>query len=124
MPLDRVHLHEVGALDAIAVEPLGGTAFQRRVWEALRAIPGLDVVRPADAPITATGGVVGLQGNLAPEGAVRGCSPSQMGAGAGAWFEASRGERTSAKHPELANTTIVEAPRSATAGPRTRAHAP
>src|SRR5580765_6712552 len=29
-----------------------------------------DVVRPADNPITATGGVVGLKGNLAPEGAI------------------------------------------------------
>jgi dihydroxy-acid dehydratase len=29
-----------------------------------------DVVRPADAPITATGGVVGLKGNLAPDGAI------------------------------------------------------
>jgi dihydroxy-acid dehydratase len=29
-----------------------------------------DVVRPADAPITVTGGVVGLAGNLAPEGAI------------------------------------------------------
>ncbi|MGO4705082.1 dihydroxy-acid dehydratase [Microvirga sp. 2MCAF38] len=29
-----------------------------------------DVVRPADNPITPTGGVVGLKGNLAPEGAI------------------------------------------------------
>ena len=29
-----------------------------------------DVVRPADKPITRTGGVVGLKGNLAPEGAI------------------------------------------------------
>jgi dihydroxy-acid dehydratase len=29
-----------------------------------------DVVRPADRPITPTGGVVGLKGNLAPEGAI------------------------------------------------------
>jgi dihydroxy-acid dehydratase len=29
-----------------------------------------DVVRPADRPITVTGGVVGLRGNLAPEGAI------------------------------------------------------
>ena len=29
-----------------------------------------DVVRPADRPLTATGGVVGLRGNLAPEGAI------------------------------------------------------
>jgi dihydroxy-acid dehydratase len=31
---------------------------------------GQDVVRPADKPITTTGGVVGLKGNLAPEGAI------------------------------------------------------
>lgn len=32
--------------------------------------PDQDVVRPADQPITKTGGVVGLKGNLAPEGAI------------------------------------------------------
>ncbi|MBM6596438.1 dihydroxy-acid dehydratase [Microvirga pudoricolor] len=32
--------------------------------------PDQDVVRPADRPITPTGGVVGLRGNLAPEGAI------------------------------------------------------
>jgi dihydroxy-acid dehydratase len=32
--------------------------------------PDQDVVRPADNPITRTGGVVGLEGNLAPEGAI------------------------------------------------------
>ncbi len=32
--------------------------------------PDQDVVRPADNPITRTGGVVGLKGNLAPEGAI------------------------------------------------------
>jgi dihydroxy-acid dehydratase len=31
---------------------------------------GQDVVRPANNPITKTGGVVGLKGNLAPEGAI------------------------------------------------------
>ena len=29
-----------------------------------------DIVRPTSAPLTATGGVVGLEGNLAPEGAI------------------------------------------------------
>jgi dihydroxy-acid dehydratase len=29
-----------------------------------------DVVRPANTPLTATGGVIGLRGNLAPEGAI------------------------------------------------------
>jgi dihydroxy-acid dehydratase len=32
--------------------------------------PEQDVVRPADHPITVTGGVVGLKGNLAPDGAI------------------------------------------------------
>jgi len=32
--------------------------------------PDQDVVRPANKPITRTGGVVGLRGNLAPEGAI------------------------------------------------------
>jgi dihydroxy-acid dehydratase len=32
--------------------------------------PHQDVVRPADKPITVTGGVVGLKGNLAPDGAI------------------------------------------------------
>jgi dihydroxy-acid dehydratase len=32
--------------------------------------PDQDVVRPADNPITRTGGVVGLKGNIAPEGAI------------------------------------------------------
>ena len=32
--------------------------------------PDQDVVRPANDPITRTGGVVGLRGNLAPEGAI------------------------------------------------------
>jgi dihydroxy-acid dehydratase len=32
--------------------------------------PDQDVVRPADKPITSTGGVVGLRGNLAREGAI------------------------------------------------------
>ncbi len=32
--------------------------------------PDQDVVRPADNPITPTGGVVGLKGNLAPDGAI------------------------------------------------------
>ena len=31
---------------------------------------GQDIVRPVSDPITPTGGVVGLKGNLAPEGAI------------------------------------------------------
>ena len=39
-----------------------------------------DVVRPADKPITKTGGVVGLKGNLAPErGDREGCRHGEAG---------------------------------------------
>ena len=37
--LRRYFAGEMGALDDIEVDPLGGTDFQRRVWEALRSIP-------------------------------------------------------------------------------------
>ncbi|RME68710.1 MAG: dihydroxy-acid dehydratase, partial [Alphaproteobacteria bacterium] len=37
---------------------------------ALRWNPDQDVIRPASAPLSPTGGVVGLQGNLAPDGAI------------------------------------------------------
>src|SRR6202011_5255534 len=39
--------------------------LKRVVWNSEQ-----DVVWPADRPITVTGGVVGLRGNLAPEGAI------------------------------------------------------
>src|ERR1700755_730234 len=38
--------------------------------QSVRWNPHQDVVHPADKPITVTGGVVGLKGNLAPEGAI------------------------------------------------------
>ncbi|HVV40771.1 MAG TPA: dihydroxy-acid dehydratase [Nitrobacter sp.] len=49
------------------------TVTGRTIAENLKNVkwnPHQDVVRPADKPITATGGVVGLRGNLAPEGAI------------------------------------------------------
>lgn len=49
------------------------TVTGRTVAENLASVkwnPHQDVVRPANDPITVTGGVVGLQGNLAPEGAI------------------------------------------------------
>ncbi|MCK0198862.1 dihydroxy-acid dehydratase [Ancylobacter sp. 6x-1] len=49
------------------------TVTGRTIAENLASVkwnPDQDVVRPADAPITATGGVVGLAGNLAPDGAI------------------------------------------------------
>ncbi len=47
------------------------TVTGRTIAENLATVkwnPNQDVVYPADKPITATGGVVGLRGNLAPEG--------------------------------------------------------
>jgi dihydroxy-acid dehydratase len=49
------------------------TVTGRTMAENLAAVkwnPNQDVVYPADKPITVTGGVVGLKGNLAPEGAI------------------------------------------------------
>ncbi|MCE2932053.1 MAG: dihydroxy-acid dehydratase [Hyphomicrobiales bacterium] len=49
------------------------TVTGRTIAENLESVkwnPNQDVVRPADNPITVTGGVVGLKGNLAPEGAI------------------------------------------------------
>jgi dihydroxy-acid dehydratase len=49
------------------------TVTGRTIAENLKSVkwnPDQDVVRPADKPILATGGVIGLQGNLAPEGAI------------------------------------------------------
>jgi dihydroxy-acid dehydratase len=49
------------------------TVTGRTVAENLRSVrwnDGQDVVRRADNPLSATGGVVGLKGNLAPEGAI------------------------------------------------------
>ncbi|AMB45092.1 MULTISPECIES: dihydroxy-acid dehydratase [Methylobacteriaceae] len=49
------------------------TVTGRTIAENLAKVawnPDQDVVYPADKPITVTGGVVGLRGNLAPEGAI------------------------------------------------------
>ncbi|MGN6285980.1 MAG: dihydroxy-acid dehydratase [Afipia sp.] len=49
------------------------TVTGRTIAENLKTVkwnPHQDVVRPADKPITPTGGVVGMKGNLAPEGAI------------------------------------------------------
>jgi dihydroxy-acid dehydratase len=49
------------------------TVTGRTIAENMKSVkwnPDQDVVRPADNPITVTGGVVGLKGNLAPEGAI------------------------------------------------------
>ena len=49
------------------------TVTGRTIAENLKSVkwnPDQDVVLPANKPISATGGVVGLRGNLAPEGAI------------------------------------------------------
>ncbi len=49
------------------------TVTGRTIAENLKGVkwnPHQDVVRPADNPITVTGGVVGMKGNLAPDGAI------------------------------------------------------
>jgi dihydroxy-acid dehydratase len=49
------------------------TVTGRTIAENLKSVkwnPDQDVVHPADKPLLATGGVVGLRGNLAPEGAI------------------------------------------------------
>src|SRR3954465_4438072 len=49
------------------------TVTGRTIAENMRSVKwnaGQDVVHPADKPLTPTGGVVGLKGNLAPEGAI------------------------------------------------------
>jgi dihydroxy-acid dehydratase len=60
--LDHGHLHG----DCL-------TVTGRTIAENLKNVkwnPDQDVVRPADKPLLPTGGVVGLKGNLAPEGAI------------------------------------------------------
>jgi len=49
------------------------TVTGRSIADNLKGVkwnPDQDVVRPADKPISPTGGVVGLKGNLAPDGAI------------------------------------------------------
>src|SRR5476651_1280165 len=49
------------------------TVTGRTIAENMKSVkwnPDQDVVRPANKPITVTGGVVGLKGNLAPQGAI------------------------------------------------------
>jgi dihydroxy-acid dehydratase len=49
------------------------TVTGRTIAENLKSVqwnPEQDVVRPANEPLSANGGVVGLRGNLAPEGAI------------------------------------------------------
>ncbi|MEM7497326.1 MAG: dihydroxy-acid dehydratase [Pseudomonadota bacterium] len=74
-------LWEVGGVAVVLKELMRGgyihrdcmTANGRTIGENLDDIAGEadgKIIHPVDKPITATGGVVGLKGNLAPEGAI------------------------------------------------------
>ena len=74
-------LYDVGGVPILMKALLQGgflhgdclTATGKTVAENLRDVvvpKNQDVVRPTSAPITPTGGVVGLRGNLAPQGAI------------------------------------------------------
>ncbi len=68
VPLLMKTLLDHGYLDGSCMTVTG-----RTIAENLKTVkwnPGQDVVRPANDPISPTGGVVGLKGNLAPEGAI------------------------------------------------------
>ncbi|MBV9970011.1 MAG: dihydroxy-acid dehydratase [Xanthobacteraceae bacterium] len=68
IPLLMKTLLEHGFLHGECMTVTGRTLaenMKRVAWN-----PDQDVVRPADRPLLATGGVVGLSGNLAPEGAI------------------------------------------------------
>jgi dihydroxy-acid dehydratase len=68
IPLLMKTLFDHGFLHGDVMTVTGRTLAENMshiVWN-----PDQDVVRPADRPITKTGGVVGLKGNLAPEGAI------------------------------------------------------
>jgi dihydroxy-acid dehydratase len=68
VPLLMKTLLEHGHLDGSCLTVTG-----RTIAENLRSVKwnsGQDVIRPADRPLSPTGGVVGLRGNLAPDGAI------------------------------------------------------
>ena len=60
--LDNGYIHD----DCVTVT---GRTIARNL-KGVKFPAGQDVVRPADDPISPTGGVVGLRGNLAPDGAI------------------------------------------------------
>lgn len=74
-------LFEAGGVSVVLKELMKGgylhgdciTVTGKTLEENLKEVTfplGQDVVRPIEAPITITGGVVGLKGNLAPDGAI------------------------------------------------------
>ena len=68
VPLLMKALLEHGCLNGNCITVTG-----RTIAENLKAVkwnPDQDVVRPASKPLSPTGGLIGLRGNLAPEGAI------------------------------------------------------
>ncbi|MEM8688154.1 MAG: dihydroxy-acid dehydratase [Pseudomonadota bacterium] len=68
IPLIMKTLLDNGYLHGDCITVTGRTIAEN--MESVKWNTEQDVVHPANAPITPTGGVVGLQGNLAPEGAI------------------------------------------------------
>ncbi|HKG85593.1 MAG TPA: dihydroxy-acid dehydratase [Beijerinckiaceae bacterium] len=68
IPLLMKTLLDAGFLHGDCITVTGRTIAENLAKVAWN--PDQDVVHPATAPITNTGGVVGLKGNLAPEGAI------------------------------------------------------
>ncbi|GLS33324.1 dihydroxyacid dehydratase [Mesorhizobium albiziae] len=68
IPLLMKTMLENGYLHGDCLTVTGRTLAEN--MEHVRWNDSQDVVHPADKPITVTGGVVGLKGNLAPEGAI------------------------------------------------------
>jgi dihydroxy-acid dehydratase len=68
IPLLMKTLIDAGFLHGDCITVTGRTIAENLAKVAWN--PDQDVVRPAKDPITKTGGVVGLKGNLAPEGAI------------------------------------------------------
>jgi dihydroxy-acid dehydratase len=68
IPLLMKTLLDAGFLHGDVLTVTGRTLAENMA--AVKWNPDQDVIRPATDPITPTGGVVGLKGNLAPEGAI------------------------------------------------------
>jgi dihydroxy-acid dehydratase len=68
IPLLMKTLLDHGFLHGDCMTVTGRTMAEN--MESVKWNPDQDVIRPANNPFTVTGGVVGLKGNLAPEGAI------------------------------------------------------
>jgi dihydroxy-acid dehydratase len=68
VPILMKTLLEHGCLNGNCITVTGRTIAEN--LKAVRWNPDQDVVRPASKPLSPTGGLIGLRGNLAPEGAI------------------------------------------------------